>query len=141
MLQKSVLILLLLLGTISTAYALDITFEVKGEQQGTIEVAIWSEAQKDSFPSVLKDAVYKTTLHDNKKTVTIDDKVLKENQKYAIAAYIDANNNGKLDFHWYGAPAEKTGSSLNHRPRFSAPSFKDSYFIAGQVKKLHIVLK
>ena len=46
--------------------------------------------------------------------------------RYAVAAFHDANDNGKLDKYIYGAPRESWGMSGNVRPRLRAPRFDEA---------------
>ena len=50
------------------------------------------------------------------------------NGKYAIMAYHDENNNGKLDTNFLGIPKEGYGFSNNAKGKFSAPSFEKASF-------------
>jgi uncharacterized protein (DUF2141 family) len=47
---------------------------------------------------------------------------------YAIAAYHDANNNGKMDANFIGIPKEQTGASNDAKGRMGPPAFKDAKF-------------
>ncbi len=46
--------------------------------------------------------------------------------RYAVAAFHDANDNGKLDKYIFGAPRESWGMSGNVRPRLRAPRFDEA---------------
>jgi uncharacterized protein (DUF2141 family) len=48
--------------------------------------------------------------------------------EYAITAYHDRNDNGRLDTGLFGIPKERLGFSNGVRPRFSSPSFQDAAF-------------
>lgn len=45
--------------------------------------------------------------------------------KYAIAAFHDQNNNGKLDKNWMGIPKEPYAFSNNVSSKWKAPTFED----------------
>jgi uncharacterized protein (DUF2141 family) len=47
---------------------------------------------------------------------------------YAISAFHDANDNGKLDKNFIGIPTEGFCASRDARARFGPPSFKDARF-------------
>ncbi|MDX2151611.1 MAG: DUF2141 domain-containing protein [Bryobacteraceae bacterium] len=47
---------------------------------------------------------------------------------YAIAAYHDANGNGKMDTNFIGIPKEPTGASNDAKGRMGPPSFKAAQF-------------
>ena len=53
---------------------------------------------------------------------------------YAIAAYHDLNDNGKLDKNFMGVPSEVYGFSRDARATFSAPDYADAVFqLEGEV--------
>ena len=60
--------------------------------------------------------------------------------RYAVAAYLDSNNNKKLDRNWLGAPSERYGFSNNARNLFSAPSFEQAVFAVGATPVLQSIL-
>ncbi len=45
---------------------------------------------------------------------------------YAVTAYHDANDNGRLDTNVFGAPVEGYGATQNHLPAAAAPRFDES---------------
>jgi uncharacterized protein (DUF2141 family) len=47
---------------------------------------------------------------------------------YGLRAFQDTNNNGKLDFYFFGPPAEPVGTTFDVRPSFRAPSFEETKF-------------
>jgi uncharacterized protein (DUF2141 family) len=48
---------------------------------------------------------------------------------YAIAAFLDENDNGELDTNFFGIPKEKYGFSNNIRPMMRAATFKEAAFV------------
>ncbi len=52
--------------------------------------------------------------------------------KYAIAAYVDSNKNGKQDKNFLGMPIELYGFSNDVRGRFGPPDFVDAAFDVGE---------
>ena len=50
---------------------------------------------------------------------------------YAIIAFHDVNDNGKLDENWLGKPTEGYGFSNNAEGFLSAPSFKNASVLLG----------
>lgn len=48
---------------------------------------------------------------------------------YAIAAFLDENDNGKMDTNFFGIPKEKYGFSNNIRPMMRAATFKEAAFV------------
>jgi len=47
---------------------------------------------------------------------------------YAVNYYHDANDNGEIDFKWYGAPDEGTGNSNDVKGVFGPPDFEKQLF-------------
>jgi len=47
---------------------------------------------------------------------------------YAVSYYHDANDNGELDYKWYGAPDEGTGNSNDVKGSFGPPDFEEQLF-------------
>jgi len=48
--------------------------------------------------------------------------------EYAIAIFVDANGNGKMDKNFLGIPKEQYGFSNNVMGRMAAPSFEQAKF-------------
>ena len=48
--------------------------------------------------------------------------------EYAIAIFVDANRNGKMDKNFLGIPKEQYGFSNNVMGRMAAPSFEQAKF-------------
>ncbi len=62
--------------------------------------------------------------------------------RYAIAAFYDADGNGKLSKNLLGAPSEPYGFSNNVRGLFSAPSFPEAAFdLHSSTSELQMELK
>lgn len=59
--------------------------------------------------------------------------------EYAIAVIHDENDNGKLDFHFYGPPSEKTGTSNNVKTLILPPSWDDAKFQLNTTNKTIII--
>ncbi|WP_148714671.1 DUF2141 domain-containing protein [Chitinolyticbacter meiyuanensis] len=51
--------------------------------------------------------------------------------QYAVAAYLDSNQNGELDENWLGIPSEPTGFSRNPSTRMGPPDWADSMVAIG----------
>jgi uncharacterized protein (DUF2141 family) len=64
---------------------------------------------------------------DNQKEISIDFKNIPEG-KYAIAVFLDENDNYKLDRNIFGVPKEKYGFSNNVLPRLRPATFEESVF-------------
>lgn len=62
--------------------------------------------------------------------------------RYAIAAFYDADGNGKLSKNLVGVPSEPYGFSNNVRGLFSAPSFPEAAFdLHGSPSEMRLDLK
>jgi uncharacterized protein (DUF2141 family) len=62
--------------------------------------------------------------------------------KYAIAVFLDENDNYHLDRNFFGIPKEKYGFSNNKLPRLRSATFKESSFELGEGDaEIHITLK
>lgn len=61
---------------------------------------------------------------------------------YAIAAFFDQNDNGKMDTNFFGIPKEKYGFSNNARPMMRAATFKEaSFMVTNNESTISIKLK
>jgi uncharacterized protein (DUF2141 family) len=60
--------------------------------------------------------------------------------EYAISAYQDENDNGKLDTGTFGIPKEKYGFSNNARGKMGPPAFKDRLFKVEEDTVINITL-
>jgi uncharacterized protein (DUF2141 family) len=60
---------------------------------------------------------------------------------YAIAAFHDANGNGKIDKNLFGAPKESWGTSGEVRPKLRAPRFDEAGVEVAANTRVEIVVK
>ena len=60
--------------------------------------------------------------------------------KYAIAIFLDENDNYKLDRNLFGIPKEKYGFSNNVLPALRAATFEESIFTLTDDKRTTIVI-
>ncbi|MFN3848118.1 MAG: DUF2141 domain-containing protein [Spirosomataceae bacterium] len=63
----------------------------------------------------------------NQKEISVDFKNIPEG-KYAVAVFLDENDNYKLDRNIFGVPKEKYGFSNNVLPALRAATFEESVF-------------
>ena len=95
---------------------------------GTLKIAVFDKA--DGFPGKAKQGVHAASL--KLKELQTSGRVMHQIKlppgKYAVAVLHDENDNGTIDFHWYGAPAEGYGVSNNPAPTWSAPTYEASEF-------------
>ncbi|MEL6364477.1 MAG: DUF2141 domain-containing protein [Pseudomonadota bacterium] len=62
--------------------------------------------------------------------------------EWGVMVLHDENENGKLDFKWYGPPSEAYGSSNNPPPRMGPARWEDIVFTVGDDDvELDIILK
>lgn len=114
--------------------------EIKGLKvaKGNVQLGIYNKAEGFATDkTVYMGKVVKV----NKTTVTVKLPSLPYGD-YAIAAYHDANGNGKLDKNFFGVPTELYGFSNNARGLTSAPDFKDAKFtVNSSTNKISFKLK
>jgi uncharacterized protein (DUF2141 family) len=132
------LAILLSMGTPEKKGTLVIEINGLKEAKGTVQIGIYNKA--NGFASDRN--VYLGKVVDvNSKTVTIKLPNLPYGD-YAIAAYHDANANGKLDKNFFGVPTELYGFSNNARGLTSAPDFDDAKFsVNSGTNKVSFALK
>lgn len=111
-------------------FRLLIDFENIKYDSGTLYVAVY-----DSEAQFLKTAFNGTT------TQVINGKARAEFNKlpagvYAVSAFFDKNNNGKLDTNFLGIPKEPIAVSNNAKGIFGPPRFKDAKFRLGHKEQI-----
>ncbi len=121
---KIITILLLFVSSVNTKTAeLTIIIDNIPNDNGVIIIGICDS--KDNFPK--KPFIRKSISIKN----GIAKIILKDLNygEYAISIIHDENNNGKLDFHFYGPPKEKTSASNNASSFFGPPAWEDAKFV------------
>ncbi len=105
------------------------------EVQGSLYVSLYNkEASFDSNENAVKRqkvSVDKTTM-----SVNLGDLPAGE---YAVKAYQDVNDNGKIDFSGMGAPSEPFGSSSKSK-ELAPPSYKDAKFTLDKNQQVQVHL-
>lgn len=94
-----------------------------------IRVGVYSAKAPEQFPS--DEKFYRGVVSEaasDRLVVTIPDL---PPGKYAVAAYVDTNNNGKQDRNFLGVPTEIYGFSNNVRGQFGPPAFSAAAFDVG----------
>lgn len=109
------------------AEPLTLTVHLKAfkSDKGMVEVALFDQAS--AFPTKPERAVAKQRAPITGGTATVEFRDLKPGT-YAVAAYHDVNNNGKMDANFIGIPKEPTGASNDAKGRMGPPSFRDAQF-------------
>ena len=109
---------------------LKLEFHGKDLRGNPVRVAIYSANAPEQFPSdekYYRNAAVEAT--GDRVSVTMTDL---PPGKYAVAAYVDSNKNGKQDKNGLGMPTEIFGFSNNARGRFGPPDFAKAEFELGE---------
>ena len=117
------------------AETVTLNFSNLGSETGQLAVAVFSDP--DAFPDQASGALL-TAFYPLNTPVTLD---LKPGH-YALATYLDANMNRRLDKNIIGIPKERFGFSKNPRVTTSAPNFSECEFevVEGKDQELFIRL-
>jgi uncharacterized protein (DUF2141 family) len=121
------------------AAELKLELEGKGMAGNRIRVAVYSANAPEQFPSGEK--FYRGVVSEatsDKLTVLITDL---PPGKYAVAAYVDNNKNGRQDKNFMGMPKEIYGFSNDVRGLFGPPDFAAAAFDIGEnavTKPIHL---
>ena len=119
-----------------SAQNVTLTVSVSGlkNNEGTVKVGLYNSDGtflKTTYKSVA------SKIKDNKAVVTFDNLPAGE---YAISAYHDENNNGKLDKNMMGIPSEDYAASNNAKGFMGPPAYKDAKFVIAKDSKIEITL-
>jgi uncharacterized protein (DUF2141 family) len=122
MLHKLLLTCLLVISLQANA-SNTLSIVVKGIQpaEGTLMVAIFN-----SETTFLKEPVNGITKEVTDSSETIE--VTLEDGEYAVAVFIDTNNNNQMDFDESGMPIEKYGFSNDAPTDYGPPTYQDAKF-------------
>lgn len=125
------LMLAAVLVTAAGAQAGELKLELYGQGLAGkhIRVAVYSAKASEQFPS--DEKFYRGVVSEAASewlVVTVPDL---PPGKYAVAAYVDTNNNGKLDKNFLGVPKEIYGFSNDARGMFGPPDFSAAVFKVG----------
>jgi len=127
--------LALLLFSCASAEASNLWVTIRGvaSSQGTLMVGLYDS--EENFRIAITDAGKVGLLNDSSRLVGIALRAIAGTQSvvftnlkpgtYAVIAFHDANDNGKLDENWLGVPTEGYGFSNNAEGFMSAPSFQN----------------
>lgn len=127
--KRCMLIAALLAATGVQAGELRLELDGKGMAGNQVRVAVYSAEAQQQFPSDV--GFYRGTVNEatsDHLLVVIPDL---PPGKYAVAAYIDNNRNGKQDKNFLGVPKESYGFSNNVRGTFGPPKFSEAAFEIG----------
>jgi len=115
-------LLLALLSSAAASHAADLSIKVDGARGdgGSVKIALF-----DSADRFLKRPLHSASapVRDGGATFALKDLAAGQ---YAIAAYHDANDNGKLDQNMMGIPVEATGFSNDALGNMGPPAFESA---------------
>lgn len=120
--MKHIIALMTLLTTsLAFGASLNLTFVNMGGRTGVIKVAIFDNAtdfsnQANGKPVMTKSIEIKSGQNSGSVSVNLP------NGDYAVSAFLDQNNNGRLDTK-LGIPSERFGFSNNPTIKFGAPTY------------------
>lgn len=105
----------------------DLRIEVTeiGKENGEVHVALYN-----SSPAFMKtDRVFRSKIIPVRSQDSLSFTLAQVPPgKYALAVFLDRNDNNKLDMNLFGIPKEKYGFSGDKRPLFRAPNFDEAAF-------------
>jgi uncharacterized protein (DUF2141 family) len=115
------------LAAVAAADAETLTVKVAGLHgtAGTVHVMVWNEP--DGFPMQPEKAVARKVVPITGPRLDVVFSGLAKGG-YAVAAYQDANGNGRLDRSMLGWPTEPVGASNGATGMMGPPKFKDAAF-------------
>lgn len=128
--KRLILIAALLASAVVQAGELKLEIEGKGVAGNQIRIGIYSAMHPEQFPS--DQTIYRGIVQEatsDHLTVTVPDL---PQGKYAVAAYIDSNRNGRQDRNLLGIPKEDFGFSNEARGKFGPPDFAEAAFEIGE---------
>ena len=127
--MKIVLFILNALLLIPNKPVADIVVKVSNLSDNNGQVIVLLYNSETNF---LKQAVLKKTAKiSNNKSAVIFNEI--PEGVYAIAVIHDENNNGKLDFNFFGIPSENVAASNNAKAFIGPPSFEDAKFYVNNI--------
>lgn len=103
-----------------------------GGEAGQMAIAVFDDP--DSFPDRANEARVKKTQVVRQGSQEMEVELDLKPGRYAIATFLDHNNNQILDTNMVGAPKERFGFSRNPKINFSAPNFAECAFEVGSQK-------
>jgi len=135
--RRSLMIAAVLAGACAAVSAATIEVRVSGVSaaKGKVAVAVCDKA------TFLKDCVHSTTAPATEGETVVTLKNVPAGN-WAVLAYQDANNNGKLDRNFVGMPTEKYGFSRDARGSFGPPDFAEAAFaVSGETVSTVVKLR
>ena len=112
----------------SSTGTLRVSLEGFTSDSGTVALAVWNDRQYWLSDGNAVRGEY-SPIADGSAVVVFEDLPYGE---YAISAYHDENDNGKLDTGFLRIPKEPIGISNDARARFGPPKYEDAKFLFDQ---------
>jgi uncharacterized protein (DUF2141 family) len=128
--MKRLMVTALLAATGVQAGELRLELRGEGLAGNQIRVALYSADKPELFPS--DDKFYRgvvSVASSDSLTLSIPDL---PRGRYAVAAYVDNNRNGRQDKNFLGVPKEIYGFSNAARRMFGPPDFAEAAFAVGE---------
>jgi uncharacterized protein (DUF2141 family) len=119
----------------ATALRLTVEADESSGAVGAVKVSVWRDNK-----AFLKGEPYRVAVIEmkaGKASVTFGDL---EPGDYAVSAFHDKNNNGRLDTGFAGKPTEPYGFSNDARGRFGPPKFEQARFRLDNSKTISVHL-
>jgi len=120
----------------ATSVELTVEADEASGGMGIVKVSLWRDEK-----AFLKGEPYRgaaVELKDGRAKVTFNDL---EPGEYAVSAFHDRNNNGRLDTNFAGKPTEPYGFSNDAKGRFGPPKFEKVRFRVDNSKTISIHLE
>jgi uncharacterized protein (DUF2141 family) len=139
--MQKLILLILTFGFLSVQTApkkSTLSVEVRGIKKSVGKIFVAVFRKKDDFPSY--SGRFKYSIVDAKVGNTTANIEL-PNDTYAVAVFLDVNDNTVLDKNMFGVPTEIYGFGNNARGTFSAPSFEEAAIELKQDKKIVVYIK
>lgn len=131
---KIIIATVLFISSLVSAQNVSLTVKISGMKNnvGVVQVGLFNTEGtflKTAFKGVSSE------IKSNGATVTFSNI---PKGKYAISAYHDANNNGKLDTNFIGIPKEDFACSNNAKGKMGPPKYEDAKFDLNKDLKIDI---
>ena len=127
--RSAALLAQLALAAPASAATLEVTVANIGSTAGALEVSLYRDPETWLSPRTrfATRRIAADTHSEGRVTAVFDVPA----GTYAVAAYHDANGNGRMDYRLLRLPKEPYAFGNNARPVFSAPSFEDAAVVVG----------
>ena len=125
--RYGLILMAMLLSFGSRAGELKLELHGKGKAGQVVRAALYNSREQFGSEDKFFKPVIVTATGDSVTAIIADVPA----GKYAVAAYVDSNNNGKQDTNFFGKPTEIYGFSNDARATFGLPDYSDALFEVG----------